>query len=63
MGHLHWRKSSFSSQTSCVEMAPNGELVAVRNSNHPDTGTLWLTGVQLADLLAGVKAGEVDDLT
>jgi hypothetical protein len=39
---LTWRKSTFSGQASdCVELAahPDG-CVLVRNSNHPDAGTL-----------------------
>jgi hypothetical protein len=61
--NLWWRKSTHSAQQDCVEMADAGvDGVAVRNSNHPDAGTLYITRPQLADLLAGVKAGEFDDL-
>jgi hypothetical protein len=59
---LLWKKSTFSPGSSCVEMADAGDVVAVRNSNHPDAGTLYLQRPALADLLAGVRAGEIDDL-
>lgn len=39
---LSWRKSSFSSDTAnCVEFAPAGELVGVRDSKDPDGPALW----------------------
>ena len=37
--------------------------VLVRNSNHPDAGTLALTTTETAAWLAGCQAGEMDDLT
>jgi hypothetical protein len=61
---LHWRKSSFSGPDGhCVECAqlPNG-AVAVRNSNHPDAGTLVFTRAELAAWILGCRAGEFDDL-
>lgn len=61
--NLRWRKSSFSPGSNCVEMADSGgDTVAVRNSNHPDAGTLHIARADLADLLTGIKAGEFDDL-
>jgi hypothetical protein len=61
---LAWRKSTFSGGgNDCVEMADAGaEGVAVRNSNHPDAGTLYLDRHPLADLFAAVKLGQLDDL-
>jgi hypothetical protein len=59
-----WRKSSFSGdQGSCVEtaMLPDGR-VAVRNSNHPEAGTLFFTPLEMDAWIKGVKAGEFDDL-
>lgn len=59
-----WRKSSFSGdQGSCVETAalPDGR-VAVRNSNHPEAGTVFFTRGEIDAWLKGVKAGEFDDL-
>lgn len=60
---LTWRKSSFSPDSSCVELADAGRAVAVRNSNHPDAGTLRLPRTALAGWLDAVKAGDLDDLT
>lgn len=58
-----WRKSSYSESDSCVEIAklPDGRT-AVRNSNHPDAGTLTVTPAAMATLIEGVKAGDYDDL-
>lgn len=64
-----WRVSSFCGDTggmnggSCVEVAalPDGR-VAVRNSNHPDAGTVLFTRAEMHAWLKGVKTGEFDDL-
>lgn len=63
-----WRKSSFSGDGGpgggdCVEVAPlvYGRI-AVRNSNHPDQGTILFTRTELAAWITGIKAGEFDDL-
>jgi hypothetical protein len=46
---LCWRKSTFSGpQADCVEMASDRTgRVLVRNSNHPDAGTLACTPSEL----------------
>jgi hypothetical protein len=61
---LRWRKSSYSATAStCVEVAqrPDGQVL-VRNSNHPDAGTLTLTAEEMTAWVAGCRAGEFDDL-
>ena len=59
-----WRKSTYSSGTgSCVEMRSDIDGIQVRNSNHPDAGTLTFTPAQMRAWLAGVTAGLIDDLT
>lgn len=58
-----WRKSSFSGdQGNCVEVANLGDETDIRNSNHPDAGTLRFKNAALAGWLAGIRAGEFDDL-
>lgn len=64
-----WRKSSFSggggsSGADCVEVAalPDGRI-AVRNSKHPDAGTVLFTTSEMDAWVRGCKAGEFDDLT
>ena len=61
---LIWRKSTFSgSNGSCVEFADPGDgTVWVRDSKDPDGPHLTLSRTQIAGWLAGVKAGEFDDL-
>lgn len=59
--HPTWRISSFSaSGGSCVQMADLGDQVLVRNSNHPDAGTLQLPAEAWGAFLADVKAGALD---
>lgn len=61
---LAWRKSSYSPNTNCVELAevPDSDLVAMRNSNDPSRGILWLRRGQVSALVRGAKDGELDDL-
>ena len=60
---LPWRISSFSGASStCVQVADTGDRVLVRNSNHPDAGTLVLRDAIMAAWVAGVAAGDLDDL-
>lgn len=60
---IPWRKSTFSSGTnSCVEMSRDAEgHIFVRNSIHPDAGTLVFTSNEIVAFLAGAAAGEFDD--
>lgn len=58
---MTWRKSTFSGDSSCVEVAdlPDGGW-AVRNSNDPDGGTLRFTAAEVDAFRSGVKAGQFD---
>lgn len=59
-----WRKSSFSDQGACVELAPTTDgRVAVRNSKAPAGGTLIVASPSLAALLRDAKGGDLDHLT
>lgn len=65
---LIWRKSSFSGGEgvgdACVEVAAVSDgRIAVRNSNDRGAGVVFFTRAEMAAYLAGVKAGEFDDLT
>jgi len=57
-----WHKSSLSgSDHNCVEVAfLSGGAVAVRNSNHPDAGTVVFTTTEWAAFIGGVKNHEFD---
>lgn len=61
---VRWRKSTASNPTgNCVELAelPDGR-VAVRNSRSPHGPVLVYTRAEIGAFLAGVRAGEFDDL-
>ncbi len=62
---MHWRKSTYSSTNgACVEIGTDdGPTVAIRNSNHPDRGTLTLPAAAVSSFVASCAAGELDDLT
>jgi hypothetical protein len=57
-----WRKSSHSPDgpPGCLEWAPVGDRVGVRNSNHPTGGMLVFGRPAWTDFIAGVKLGEFD---
>ena len=46
---------------ACVELATNGELVALRNSREPGV-VLRFTHAEMSAFLDGVKQGEFDHL-
>jgi hypothetical protein len=56
-----WRTSSFSGG-QCVAVAEVGGAIALRNSNHPDAGTLLFTPAGMAAWIRSARAGELDDL-
>jgi hypothetical protein len=59
----NWRKSSYSSAGSdCVELADHGHEVLLRDSKDPNQGHFTFTRAEIAAFVAGVKAGEFDDL-
>ncbi|MFJ6385148.1 DUF397 domain-containing protein [Kitasatospora sp. NPDC092039] len=60
MTHLNWQKSSFSgTNTNCLEIASDGELVYIRESDDP-THIVTTTHTKLHAWIHGAKAGEFD---
>jgi Domain of unknown function (DUF397) len=58
-GNLTWRKSSYSNgQGNCVEVAPLGPAIAIRDSKDPDGPVLACTRAAMTALLSGIKNGE-----
>jgi hypothetical protein len=57
-----WRKSTYTNQGNCFELAPTKRGIALRNSNEHEQGVLYFTHAELAAFLAGAKDGEFDDL-
>ena len=59
---LHWHKaSSSSSLNACVELARDGEWIALRNSRDV-TMMLQFTRAEKVAFLQGAKGGEFDHL-
>lgn len=57
-----WRKSSYSVDNNCVELAGASGEVAVRDSKDPAGPVLHFTRGEMLAFLQGAKAGEFDDL-
>lgn len=64
MAEIVWRKSTYSDNGKCVELADLGDdIVGVRDSKlGNDSPTLRFTRAEVAAWLSGSKAGEFDDL-
>ena len=62
-GRPRWKKSSFSGESNCVELAsaPN-QGVAMRNSKHPLDAVVVFDREAFNSFLQGVKDGQFDDL-
>ena len=63
-GSSSWRKSSYSGSggSNCLEFRLLGHhRVAVRNSTHPQGGTLVFSDAAWRSFVAAVKAGEFHD--
>ena len=59
---LIWRKASASNTGNCVELAPSGDGVLVRDSKDPQGPWLRYTGAEFRAFLDGAKKGEFDHL-
>ncbi len=61
LSRAEWRKSTFSANGSCVEVARNlPGIIAVRDSKDPDGPALVFTPAEWDAFAAGVRAGEFD---
>jgi hypothetical protein len=62
MSRVVWRKSSRSgaNNANCVEVARVGDAVAVRDSKHPNHGTLVFSRGEWARFVGAAKNGEFD---
>lgn len=58
---MTWRKSTFSHDNGCVELADFGPQIGVRDSKDPEGPQLRLDKQQLGLWLDGIRAGELDD--
>lgn len=55
-----WRKSTFSGNGQCVEVARDNGMVLLRDSKDPRSSRLAFTPAEWAAFTAGVKAEEFD---
>jgi Domain of unknown function (DUF397) len=59
---LRWIKASVSAGlNACVELAPQGNMIAMRDSKHPEIA-LQFSKHEIRDFLDGAKRGEFDPL-
>ncbi|MGW3042568.1 DUF397 domain-containing protein [Kitasatospora sp. NPDC001159] len=60
MDQLNWQRSSFSgTNTNCLEIASEGDLVYIRESDNPDL-VVTTTRTKLNAWILGAKDGEFD---
>ena len=59
-GRELWRKSSRSSDTSCVEVARGDGLLLVRDSKGPETQILAMAPEDWRRLLERIRQGDLD---
>lgn len=57
-----WRKSSYCGGGECVEVSAQSPAVAIRRSVDANGSVLRFTRAEWQAFVAGVKAGEFDDL-
>ena len=65
MAEIVWRKSTYSDNGKCVELADLGDgIVGVRDDKlGDDSPVLCFTRGEILAFLKGAQAGEFDDLT
>jgi hypothetical protein len=57
-----WRKSSYSSSGACVEVAPQRDVVLVRDTKNRQGTVLTFAKDDFRAFVAAITAGEFDDL-
>jgi hypothetical protein len=61
-GELAWRKAQSSiGNGACVEVAPAGNMIALRDSKNPKGAILMCTVAEWGAFLDGAKKGDFDD--
>lgn len=60
MSEPTWKKSTFSEQGDCVEVAQDSEGVRVRDSKDPDGPQLAFSPSEWRAFLRGVQAGQFE---
>jgi Domain of unknown function (DUF397) len=56
---MNWKKSSYSGQGNCVEVAPLRNGMAVRDSKNPDGPVLRFSADAWQAFVSGIKAGRI----
>lgn len=60
---LNWIKASRSVNLSaCVELAQDGDMIALRDSKNPEVATLYFTRTEIDAFLDGARRREFDHL-
>ncbi len=60
MNELKWKKSTFSQQGDCVEVAESSAGVHVRDSKNPDGPQLLFSRSEWRAFLQGVQVGQFE---
>lgn len=55
---MMWQKSSYCSDGACVEVAFDGDVVAVRDGKNPGQGDLRFAASEWDAFVHGIKANE-----
>jgi hypothetical protein len=59
---MMWRKSTFCSEGACVEVAFDGDTVAVRDGKDPRLAPLQFSRSQWEAFIQGVKEGRFETI-
>lgn len=59
---MSWRRSSFCDNLGCIEIRREGSQILIRDSKDPASTPLRYTFEEWRVFIAGVMAGEFDDL-